>query len=69
MYYLVLTLKALIKMATIWGTCAIGFFSILAAITFFIGSKTWLKDLLMGKKIHKDKRNIEIINIELKEVA
>lgn len=69
MYYLVLTLKALIKMAIIWGTCAIGFFSILAAITFFIGSKTWLKDSLIGREIHKDKRDIEIINIELKEVA
>ena len=68
MYYLVLTLKALIKMAIIWGTCAIGFFSILAAITFFIGSKTWLRSLLFGRPIHKKKR-LKMINIELDEAA
>lgn len=68
MSYLVLTLKVLAKMAFIWGTCAAAFFLILAAITATTGSKTWLKDLLLGRKIHKKKR-LEMINIELDEAV
>lgn len=67
MSYLVLALKVLIKMSAIWGTCAATFFLILAAITIATGSKTWLKDLLLDKEIHK--KNVEMINIEVKEVA
>lgn len=67
MSYLVLTLKVLGKMAFIWGTCGIVLFLILATITAITGSKTWLKDLLLGRKIHK--KNVEMINIEVKEVA
>ena len=68
MSYLVLTLKVLTKMAFIWGTCGIVLFLILATITATTGSKTWLKDLLLGRKIHK-KKILEMINIEVKEVA
>lgn len=67
MSYLVLALKVLIKMSAIWGTCAAAFFLILAGITVATGSKTWLKDLLLDKEIHK--KNVEMINIEVKEVA
>lgn len=67
MSYLVLALKVLIKMSAIWGTCAAAFFLILAGITIATGSKTWLKDLLLDKEIHK--KNVEMINIEVKEVA
>ena len=67
MSYLVLALKVLIKMLAIWGTCAAAFFLILAGITIATGSKTWLKDLLLDKEIHK--KNVEMINIEVKEVA
>lgn len=69
MSYLVLTLKVLAKMAFIWGTCGIVFFLILAVITITTGSKTWLKDLLLDREIHKKKDNTEMINIEVKEVA
>lgn len=65
---LILTLKVLAKMAFIWGTCGIVLFLILAAITATTGSKTWLKDLLLGRKIHKKKR-LEMINIELDEAV
>ena len=67
MSYLVLALKVLIKMSAIWGTCAAAFFLILAGITITTGSKTWLKDLLLDREIHK--KNVEMINIEVKEVA
>lgn len=67
MSYLVLALKVLIKMSVIWGTCAVAFFLILAGITIATGSKTWLKDLLLDREIHK--KNVEMINIEVKEVA
>lgn len=67
MSYLILALKVLIKMSAIWGTCAAAFFLILAAITVATGSKTWLRDLLLDKEIHK--KNVEMINIEVKEVA
>ena len=67
MSYLVLALKGLIKMSAIWGTCAAAFFLILAGITITTGSKTWLKDLLLDREIHK--KNVEMINIEVKEVA
>lgn len=67
MSYLILALKVLIKMLAIWGTCAAAFFLILAAITVATGSKTWLKDLLLDREIHK--KNVEMINIEVKEVA
>ena len=67
MSYLVLTLKVLIKMSAIWGICAAAFFLILAGITVATGSKTWLKDLLLDREIHK--KNVEMINIEVKEVA
>ena len=67
MSYLVLALKVLIKMSAIWGTCAAAFFLILAGITIATGSKTWLKDLLLDREIHK--KNVEMINIEVKEVA
>nr|DAE29949.1 MAG TPA: hypothetical protein [virus sp. ctE0n6] len=67
MSYLVLALKVLIKMSAIWGTCAAAFFLILAVITVATGSKTWLKDLLLDREIHK--KNVEMINIEVKEVA
>lgn len=67
MSYLVLTLKVLAKMTFIWGSCAAAFFLILAGVTVATGSKTWLKDLLLGRKIHK--KNVEMINIEVKEVA
>ena len=63
MSYLVLALKVLIKMSAIWGTCAAAFFLILAGVTVATGSKTWLKDLLL------DKKNVEMINTEVKEVA
>lgn len=69
MSYLVLTLKVLIKMSAIWGTCAAAFFLILAAITVATGSKTWLRDLLLDREIHKKKDSLEMINIEVKEVA
>lgn len=67
MSYLVLALKVLIKMSAIWGTCAAAFFLILAGVTVATGSKTWLKDLLLDREIHK--KNVEMINIEVKEVA
>ena len=67
MSYLILALKVLIKMSAIWGICAAAFFLILAGITVATGSKTWLKDLLLDKEIHK--KNVEMINIEVKEVA
>ena len=67
MSYLVLTLKVLIKMSAIWGICAAAFFLILAGITIATGSNTWLKDLLLDREIHK--KNVEMINIEVKEVA
>ena len=67
MSYLVLALKVLIKMSAIWGICAAAFFLILAGITIATGSKTWLKDLLLDREIHK--KNVEMINIEVKEVA
>lgn len=67
MSYLVLALKVLIKMLAIWGTCAAAFFLILAGVTVATGSKTWLKDLLLDREIHK--KNVEMINIEVKEVA
>ena len=67
MSYLILALKVLIKMSAIWGTCAAAFFLILAGITVATGSKTWLKDLLLDREIHK--KNVEMINIEVKEVA
>lgn len=67
MSYLILALKVLIKMSAIWGTCATAFFLILAGITITTGSKTWLKDLLLDREIHK--KNVEMINIEVKEVA
>lgn len=67
MSYLVLALKVLIKMLAIWGISAGAFFLILAGITVATGSKTWLKDLLLDKEIHK--KNIGMINIEVKEVA
>ena len=67
MSYLILALKVLIKMSAIWGTCAAAFFLILAGITITTGSKTWLKDLLLDREIHK--KNVEMINIEVKEVA
>lgn len=67
MSYLVLTLKVLGKMTFIWGTCGIVLFLILATITVATGSKTWLKDLLLDREIHK--KNVEMINIEVKEVA
>lgn len=67
MSYLVLALKVLIKMSAIWGICAAAFFLILAGITITTGSKTWLKDLLLDREIHK--KNVEMINIEVKEVA
>ena len=63
MSYLILALKVLIKMSAIWGTCAAAFFLILAGVTVATGSKTWLKDLLL------DKKNVEMINTEVKEVA
>lgn len=69
MSYLLLTLKVLIKMSAIWGTCAAAFFLILAAITITTGSKTWLRDLLLDREIHKKKDSLEMINIEVKEVA
>lgn len=68
MSYLVLTLKVLAKMAFIWGTCGIVLFLILATITAITESKTWLRDLLLGRKIHK-KKILEMINIELDEAA
>ena len=55
-------------MAFIWGTCGIVLFLILATITATTGSKSWLKDLLLGRKIHK-KKILEMINIELDEAA
>ena len=64
---LILTLKVLAKIAYIWGSCAIGLFLILAGITIATGSKTWLKDLLLDREIHK--KNVEMINMELDEVA
>lgn len=67
MSYLVLALKVLIKMSAIWGTCAAAFFLILAGVTVATGSKTWLKDLLLDREIHK--KNVEMINIKVKEVA
>ena len=67
MSYLVLALKVLIKMSAIWGICAAAFFLILAGVTVATGSKTWLKDLLLDREIHK--KNVEMINIEVKEVA
>ncbi len=67
MSYLVLALKVLIKMSAIWGISAAAFFLILAGITVATGSKTWLKDLLLDREIHK--KNVEMINIEVKEVA
>ena len=67
MSYLILALKVLIKMSAIWGICAAAFFLILAGITVATGSKTWLKDLLLDREIHK--KNVEMINIEVKEVA
>lgn len=67
MSYLILALKVLIKMSAIWGICAAAFFLILATITATTGSKTWLKDLLLDREIHK--KNVEMINIEVKEVA
>ena len=67
MSYLILALKVLIKMSAIWGTCAIVLFMILATITAITGSKTWLKDLLLDREIHK--KNVEMINIELDEAA
>ena len=67
MSYLVLALKVLIKMSAIWGTCAAAFFLILAGVTVATGSKTWLRDLLLDREIHK--KNVEIINTEVKEVA
>ena len=67
MSYLVLALKVLIKMSAIWGVSAAAFFLILAVITITTGSKTWLKDLLLDREIHK--KNVEMINIEVKEVA
>lgn len=67
MSYLILALKVLIKMSAIWGICAAAFFLILAGITIATGSKTWLKDLLLDREIHK--KNVEMINIEVKEVA
>ena len=53
MSYLVLTLKVLAKMSAIWGICATAFFLILAGVTVATGSKTWLKDLLLDREIHK----------------
>lgn len=65
---LILTLKVLAKMAFIWGTCGIVLFLILATITAITGSKTWLRELLFGRPIHKKKR-LKMINIELDEAA
>lgn len=53
MYYLILTLKVLIKMFEIWLPCAGVFFLILIGLTAIIGSKTWLKDLIVYGKINK----------------
>ena len=53
MYYLILTLKVLVKMFGIWLPCATVFFLILIGITAIIGSKTWLKDLIVYGKINK----------------
>lgn len=69
MSYLVLALKVLIKMSAIWGICAAALFLILAGVTVATGSKTWLKDLLLDREIHKRKDSLEMINIEVKEVA
>lgn len=64
---IILTLKVIAKMGYIWGCCALGLFLILAAITEITGSKTWLKDLLLDREIHK--KNVEMINMELDEAA
>lgn len=58
MYYLILTLKVLIKMFGIWLPCAGVFFLILIGLTAIIGSKTWLKDLLIDGKINKKEKLI-----------